>query len=198
MPACGRSRPSDGGETFAPTDFADLVNEAAAIVHGRVIATRGIADGRARVDVRTIDVSRSKATSHEPVIRVPGGQLGRYRDVVIGAPRLNVGDDVILFLSTRGGGAPHVLGLMLGVFRVRHDGGQALVSPAPALATDGTPRRIVRGSRAQAPIAIASFSALVDGRRSPTGTEAAMTPRPCVRRGRRSRSRSCRPRPSRI
>jgi hypothetical protein len=152
--------------TFAPTDFVDLVKGSAAIVHGRVTATHADwADGRGHVDTFvTIQVEKylKGDLGQAPEIRIPGGELGRYRDIVVGAPKLAVGDDVILFLSTRGGGRPHVFGLMLGVFRVRHDGGQAFVSPAPAMATDGMPRRVVRGSRAQAPIAMASFAALVD------------------------------------
>lgn len=149
--------------TFAPTDFRDLVTGAAAIVHGRVTAARSDwADGRAHIDTFvTIEIEQYLKGNLGPSleIRVPGGELGRYRDIVVGAPKLAIGDDVILFLSTRGGGPPHVLGLMLGVFRVRHDGGQTFVSPAPAMATDGTSRRIVKGSRAQAPVAMASFVA---------------------------------------
>lgn len=152
--------------TFAPTDFRDLVTGAAAIVHGRVMATRADwADGRAHIATFvTMEIEQylKGDLGRSLEIRVPGGELGRYRDIVIGAPKLAIGDDVILFLSTRGGGRPHVFGLMLGVFRVRHDGGQAFVSPAPAMATDGTSRRIVRGSRAQAPVAMASFVAQID------------------------------------
>jgi hypothetical protein len=151
--------------TFVPTDFADLVTEAAAIVHGRVTAARADwADGRAHVDTFVVleveeYLKGNLGASFE--IRVPGGELGRYRDIVIGAPRLAIGDDVILFVSTKGGTA-HVLGMMLGVFRVRHDGGQAEVRPAPALARDGEARKIVRGSRQQAAVSIASFAAQVN------------------------------------
>lgn len=157
--------PRVNATTFAPTDFAELVNEAAAIVHGRVSSTRAEwADGRAHVDTLvSIDVEQylkgNLGSALE--IRVPGGELGRYRDIVVGAPKLAVGDDVILFVSTRGGSA-HVLGMMLGVFRVRHDGGQAFVAPAPAVAVNGEARPIVRGSKLQAPVSIASFAAQVD------------------------------------
>jgi hypothetical protein len=152
-----------GGTTLAPTDFAALVSESAAIVHGRVVSTRADwADGRGHVETFvTIEVEQYlKGDLGAPIeIRIPGGDLGRYRDVFVGAPRLAVGDDVILCLSVKGGGKPHVLGLTLGVFRVRHDGGVTLVSPPPAFSRDGESRRIVRGSRSQAPVTIATFAA---------------------------------------
>ena len=153
-----------GATTFAPTDFADLVTGAAAIVHGRVSAARSDwVDGRGRIDTFvTIDVEAYLKGNLGPIVelQVPGGELGRYRDVVVGAPKLAPGDDVVLFVSTKGG-RPHVLGMMLGVFRVQHVGAQALVSPAPAVALGGDARRIIRGSRVQAAVSMASFAAQV-------------------------------------
>jgi hypothetical protein len=49
---------------------------------------------------------------------VPGGQVGRHQRIVIGAPRFDVGQRVILFLGTSGPSIPHVLGLSQGVYRI--------------------------------------------------------------------------------
>jgi hypothetical protein len=163
--------------TYAPTDFAELVNGASTIVHARVVAARADwVDGRMRVDTFvTLEVERyfKGDLGSEVVIQVPGGELGRYRDVVIGAPRLTPGDEVILFLNQRGARFPYVLGLSMGVFRVRHDASLALVSPAPASADpNGGARRIARGSASQAPVSMATFAAEITRAMSRSGDRA--------------------------
>ena len=53
--------------------------------------------------------------------RVPQGQVGRYRRIVVGAPEFTVGEEVLLFLTARPPAIPTVFGLNQGVRRLRGD-----------------------------------------------------------------------------
>jgi hypothetical protein len=55
------------------------------------------------------------------MFRVPQGQVGRYRRIVVGAPEFAVGEDVMVFLTGRGPAIPTVFGLNQGVRRLRGD-----------------------------------------------------------------------------
>ncbi|PYR26043.1 MAG: hypothetical protein DMF98_10240, partial [Acidobacteria bacterium] len=50
--------------------------------------------------------------------RVPGGEFGRFRSVVVGAPEFAVDERIVVFLGAKGPAIPYVLGLSQGVFRV--------------------------------------------------------------------------------
>jgi hypothetical protein len=107
-------------------DLPELVADARAIVHGRVVATQPrMAEGS-----RTIETVVTLAADEylkgdlgaRVSLRVPGGQLGFRRSVVIGAPVFAPGDQVVLFLGGSGPSLPWILGLNQGVYRVRADG----------------------------------------------------------------------------
>jgi hypothetical protein len=88
--------------------------------------------------------------------RVPGGSLGRYQNVVVGAPRFSVGQRVIVFLGARGPTVPFILGLHQGVFRIlRSAGGEEMVTPPPVLPATSGP--IVRGRIPRGPEPLAAF-----------------------------------------
>ena len=53
---------------------------------------------------------------------MPGGTIGRYMNVTVGAPSFNVGDEAVFFLTTRGRDLPAIFGLNQGVFRVSMEG----------------------------------------------------------------------------
>jgi hypothetical protein len=76
--------------------------------------------------------------------RVPGGSLGRFRNIVVGAPQFTVGQRVIVFLGSRGPTVPYVLGMSQGVFRWSQSQGDWMVTPPPIVATADGP--IVRGT----------------------------------------------------
>lgn len=146
-----------------PADLSELVRASRAIVHGRVVAmTATWADGRRRIDTLvTVEVEAYlKGDLGETVtIRVPGGQIGRYRSVMIGAPTFHEGDEVVLFLNTQGAAIPYVLGLSQGVFRVVTDASTSdrLVIPPP-LVTGADVQPIRRGDPARRPQPIDRFS----------------------------------------
>src|SRR5262245_59033800 len=100
---------------FVPTSFQDLVTDARTIVHGRVIDVRGEYAGEPRRIVTMVTLQAAQyfkgATSGEVQFLVPGGTLGRYRTIVVGAPSFRAGEEVVVFLNAQGAALPYVLGL---------------------------------------------------------------------------------------
>jgi hypothetical protein len=96
---------------------------------------------------------------------VPGGRLGRYRSVVVGAPQFVRGDEAVLFLKTHGDELPDVFGLNQGVFRIRIDSvtGQRVVVPPVLKAPEANaaPQPVVRGALDRRPLTFDSFGARV-------------------------------------
>jgi hypothetical protein len=145
---------------IVPADLAELTRDARAIVRGHVVA----------VDAQWTDARRTVETvvTLEPEhylkgqlgdlvrFRVPGGTMGRYRNIVVGAPQFAVGQRVIVFLGASGPRVPFVLGLNQGVYRVAvSDSGAAVVAPPPVL--PGVRGPIVRGTAARRPAPLAEF-----------------------------------------
>jgi hypothetical protein len=144
-----------------PADLGDLSREARTIARGRVVDVESRwTDDRRRIE--TLVTLEAGAHLKGPPgatvqFRVPGGRLGRYRSIVIGAPEFAVGQHVIVFLSGGGPAVPHVLGLSQGVFRLVRAGESWVVTPPPVLPVAGGVKRIVRGDPARRPIALADF-----------------------------------------
>lgn len=154
---------------YVAADLAELVTRARSIVHGHVVAADAQwAPGRRAVEtIVTVAVDEHlKGRLGETVtVRVPGGQMGPYRTIMVGAPTFREGDEVVLFLATRGPAIPHLVGLGQGVFRVRRDaatGAATVTSSWPAApAGSATPVRITRGDPARRPTPLREFSARV-------------------------------------
>ena len=80
--------------------------------------------------------SSSSADSETVRFRVPGGQVGRYRRIVLGAPVFAVGQRVVVFLGGRAPRLPHLVGLSQGVFRIaRGAGGDTVLATRSTTAT---------------------------------------------------------------
>jgi hypothetical protein len=148
---------------IVPAEFREVVEESTLIAYGRVTDVRPEwADGRQRIDtVVTVDVMSWFKGGEQAAVSfvVPGGQVGRYRQVMIGAPVFKPGDEAFLFLKSQGAGMPYVFGLNQGVFRVRIDarGVRKVVSPA-LLAAGADPEIIRRGALTRQPLSLADFS----------------------------------------
>lgn len=154
---------------LVPAEFTEVVSGSAIIAHARIVDVRAEwADGRRWIDsVVTADVvTYLKGESEQQTIsfKVPGGRLGRYRSVVVGAPTFVRGEEAVLFLKTHGDELPDVFGLNQGVFRVRVDQatGQRIVVP-PVLKSEvsSEPQRVVRGAVDRKPLTFESFGARV-------------------------------------
>ena len=161
---CG---PSLGATVLVPAEFREIVSGSQIIVYGR------IADVHAEWsdDRRSIDtiVSLEAATylkggpGELVTFKVPGGQIGRYRNVMVGAPEFHAGEEAVLFLSARGPSVAHVFGLSQGVFRVRVDSrtGKRLVVPPVLMAAGDTAQPVTRGALNRRSLPLESFAATV-------------------------------------
>jgi hypothetical protein len=152
-----------------PAEFTEIVGGSEIIAYARVVDVRPEwADGRRWIDtVVTAEVVTSLKGGNEDTVtfKVPGGKLGRYQSVMVGAPIFARGDEAVLFLKTHGEELPDVYGLNQGVFRVRVDSvtGQRIVVPPPLMAAPGSsePQRVRRGALDRKPLELAAFGARV-------------------------------------
>jgi hypothetical protein len=164
-----------GATVLVPAEFTEIVGGSEIIAYARVVDVRPEwADGRRWIDsvVTAEVVSYLKGGPDETIsFKVPGGRLGRYRSVVVGAPVFAPGDEAVFFLKARGENLPDIFGLNQGVFRVRVDSrtGQRMVVPPPVTAsapsgTDpaaGEAQPVRRGSLDRRPLAFEAFGARV-------------------------------------
>jgi hypothetical protein len=142
---------------IVPADFAEMVAGSQTVVRGRVVDVRSqmVGDRRTIESVVTIAVQESiKGDAVATVfVRVPGGEVGRYRRFMIGAPAFTPGEEVVLFLTGRAPAIPVPFGLSQGVYRISHDAaGRTMV--APPIVAEG---RVVRGDPARRPIEVSTF-----------------------------------------
>jgi hypothetical protein len=143
-----------------PTDLNELSHQAVAIARGCVTAVDAQwTDGRRSIEsIVTLETETYlKGGLGESVqFRVPGGSMGRFRSVVVGAPVFTVGQRVIVFLGSQGPTVPYVLGLSQGVFRLEQasNGAWLVTPPAMLPAPDGP---IVRGNLSRRPAALDDF-----------------------------------------
>ena len=158
-----------------PAEFREVVAGSQIIVYGRVADVRpDWSQDRSRIDtIVTVDAgSYLKGGPGDTVtFRVPGGQVGRYRNVVVGAPEFREGEEVVLFLSAGGPSIAHVFGLSQGVYRVRVDArtGQRVVVPPVLMASSDAAQAVVRGDRARQPLPLDAFAASVRTAMTRTG-----------------------------
>ena len=150
--------------TVVPLSFEELVRQSSSVIYGRVVDVRGQwTDDRRSIDsLVTVEVLKGlKGTSAaELTVTVPGGQIGRYLNLLPGAPAFARGDLAVLFLTARGARLPITTGFTQGVYRVRRDAtsGAALVTP-PVIEPVGQP--IVRGDHRRKPVSLVAFEAAV-------------------------------------
>jgi hypothetical protein len=150
---------------IVPADLNELTAAASAVVYARVTDVRGVMiDDRKRVESVVVAEAMGYLKGdlgRTIVFRVPGGQVGAYRTVMVGAPSFRRGEEVVLFFGRRGPAAlPYLIGFSQGVFRVRADErtGARLVLPPPAVNT-GEAMTIRRGTRQ--PMTLEAFASHV-------------------------------------
>ena len=163
--------------TVVPADFGQMARESELIVRGTVVnlqAQTAMGPRRAIETVVTVFVAETiKGTAGtQTVFRVPGGRVGRYRSVMVGAPVFALGDEVIVFLKGQAPALAMPYGLSQGVYRISRARGAPIVTPAVATAAG----RVVRGDPARRPLDPAAFSRQVQtalaGATPPTGRRA--------------------------
>jgi hypothetical protein len=147
--------------TLIPVDLGELSRDARAIVRGRVMRLdpqwtedRGTIETMVTLEVEGYLKGALGSTLR---FRTPGGDLGRYRSVVVGAPAFAVDEHVVVFLGARGPSVPFVLGLSQGVFRVVADaaGRWMVTTPVTPAATGSVP--LVRGDASRRALPLSDF-----------------------------------------
>lgn len=147
---------------LVPADLGELSRDARAIARGRVMAVdpQWTEDHRTIETLVSIEVDAYLKGSLGSVVqfRVPGGSLGRFRSIMVGAPEFVVDQHVVVFLGAHGPSVPYVLGLSQGVFRiVQAAGGSGWLVTPPAMNPVTVPTRVVRGDPARRPVPLADF-----------------------------------------
>ncbi len=158
-----------GATIVVPADFAELTVEAGAIAHGRIVRVEARQDDRLRVErLVTLQVLEYFKGGWGNVVqfRMPGGTLGRYQTVMIGAPDFAEGEEVVLFLGARPDddrdrpARPYVIGMHQGVYRVIADqAGRRMVTPPLVLGAgvEGTSSPTKRGDVNRVPVELREF-----------------------------------------
>lgn len=152
-------------------DLAQLVQSADIVAYGRVADVSIVRmEGRYNDTIVTLAPSAllKGKVDGDIVFRVPGGELGRYRTVVVGAPVLHVNDDVVVFLAGQPPRIPHVVGFSQGVLPIMRDEARRPIVLAPPVAEGSGGQRVVRGGAPTRVMMLSAFAddvrAMVDGR----------------------------------
>lgn len=171
------SAPTLSATVLLPSAFNEIASGSQIIVHGRVSDVRSAwSDDRRRIEsFVTLDASSFYRGTPAATVtfRVPGGQMGRYKSVTVGAPEFRTGEEVVLFLKSIGPSVPQVFGLNQGVFRVRVDErtGQRLVTPPMLTAPRAGAGALSRGTRDRRPLPLEQFAAQVRAVIRPGGAQ---------------------------
>ena len=150
---------SAGAMVVVPAEFSEMVAASQTIVHGRVIdvqsyETAGRRTIESLVTVQVVE-SMKGAPGTTAYFKLPGGQVGRYRRVMVGVPQCSRGDEVVLFLKGNAPAVPMPFGLTQGVYRVtRGATGEATVMPMVNVGTT----RVVRGDPSRRTLDLAAFT----------------------------------------
>ena len=155
------------GTVLVPAEFREIVNGSDIIAYGRVTSTAvEWSDDRKHVDTLvTLQVGTYLKGGSGATIdfRVPGGTIGRYMNVMVGAPHFSPGDEVVIFLNARGRERPSVFGLNQGVFRVTLDSQtRRRMVAAPVMSRGDAREPVVRGMSARKPLPLETFGAQVE------------------------------------
>lgn len=148
--------------TVVPLSFEQLVNASQSVVYGRVsdVRSRWTDDRRFIQSIVTIEILKGikGAAAASIEFTIPGGQVGRYLNVIPGAPRFTRGDLGVFFLTGYGPTLPVTTGFTQGVYRVQRDAssGELIVMP-PAVDTG----RVIRGDVRRKPVPLSVFESSV-------------------------------------
>jgi hypothetical protein len=144
-----------------PATLGELTSASRAIVHGRVMAVEPRwVEGRQIETLVTIHANEYLKGDLGPEVtfKVPGGQMGPYRRVMVGAPTFQEGDEIVVFLNAHGPTVPWISGLNQGVFRVAENAsGLKVVLSGVSLAA-GQEAQIVRGDPSRQRLALQTFT----------------------------------------
>jgi hypothetical protein len=133
-----------------------LIVSARAIITGRVIDTSCGMDSRRNmvytyVKVSVTQVFKGAISSHEIVLKEPGGQYQGHYSVMDGSPRFSKGDRVLLYLDTWPDGSLRVHQMFLGQFHIVKDpasGHEFVVRATPGASVEVLPNSSISPDKA--------------------------------------------------
>ena len=149
-----------------PLTLRQLAADATLIVRGSVTDVRAFqVPGRGIESVATVAVERVIKGDFEPFIavRVPGGVVGRYRQITIGAPALRINHQAVFFLKRGADNGWHPVGMSAGVVHVRTEPatGRRLVAPVIVQGYTAPAGTVVRGDDRRRSLSVDEFEAMV-------------------------------------
>jgi hypothetical protein len=115
-----------------------------------------------RVTIAVSEFFKGRVSSPVTLV-VPGGRMGRYQSIVVGAPRFERGQSVVVFLGWEESASPYLVGFSQGLFRVVRDGAgrREIVTPRPLVAMSRDVEAIRRGDPERPMLALSEFRNLV-------------------------------------
>ena len=98
-----------------------MIQKSTSVVRVKVQYSRTDMIGRSIYTLYRVQVSdRWKGSGQSSMeIAVPGGEWNGYRQTVPGAPRMNVGQEYVVFVWTAANGVNHTIGMSQGILEVR-------------------------------------------------------------------------------
>lgn len=154
--------------TVLPTEFREVVRDASLIVRGQVTDVRSVVvpgTGIESIATFAVEAVLKGQAGGFVYVRVPGGEVGRSKVVMVGAPTFRAGQRAVLFLRQSASDASwRPIGLTLGVYRVQADpvNGRPVVQP-PVVAGITAPARgpATRGDTRRRLMPVRDFESLV-------------------------------------
>lgn len=149
-----------------PTAFRVVVTEATLIVRGRITEVRSVVvpgSGIASVGTVAIDAVLKGQADTFVSIWVPGGQIGRDRFVMIGAPTLRPGQQALFFLKRGADNRLRPVGLGMGIFAIHAapGTGQPVVNPPLVVGRTASAGAVLRGDPRRRSMTVQEFESLV-------------------------------------
>jgi hypothetical protein len=149
-----------------PISLRQLASSATLIVRGSVVDVRSLlVPGKATESVATVAVERVLKGQAETfvAVHVPGGAVGRYRRISLGAPALRVNQQAVFFLKRGADNAWRPVGLSAGVVRVLSEPAtdRRLVHPVVVQGHTASAGPVVRGDDRRRSLSVDEFEALV-------------------------------------
>ena len=145
-----------------PVEFGEMVRDSQLVVHGRVVDVRSQQTGDRRSIETVVTMAVTEALKGRPggdvTFRMPGGEVGRYRRVIVGRAAIRAGRRSGGLPAGRSAGAAHRVRPRSGPLRVGARAGRPRDrGPGPDAAPASGSRRVVRGDPARRPLALETF-----------------------------------------
>ncbi len=150
---------------LVPVSFREAVVDATMIVRGHVTDVRGVFSASGAESIVTVAVDqRLKGDADDFVsVHVPGGTVGRYRYVFVGAPTFAVNDQAVFLLKRGSDSALRLVGLSQGVYRLQAltAGGPAVVAAPVVAGQTASVGDVVRGDSRRKMLSVSEFESLI-------------------------------------